>query len=102
MKKTFLLACCGALFLAQPSAAQYGFVRSCSIAPAAPHCAEYQTGRFDSRSDYDQCRAQIDRYVRAMDEYTQCLSNNIDVHNENVDKIIKRFNCRARGENFCP
>ncbi len=64
-----------------------------------PHCIDQSEKKeFKSEEDYDACRAEVERYVKRMQDWSRCVrEESLTRSNE----VIEKFNCKVRGE-FCP
>ncbi|MCZ6161258.1 hypothetical protein [Campylobacter ureolyticus] len=49
-----------------------------------PYCVEF--GNFNSDSDFEMCKMEIENYLRDLQEYIQCLEDEI---NEAIEDKIK-------------
>jgi hypothetical protein len=89
------LACAAVLLLVVsggPTNAHY-----CSE-PTKPYCLDLD---FQSDGDFDNCRFEVESFVRSTSAYAQCLD---DARNDAVRKAnraVEQFNCKARRESFC-
>ncbi|MCZ6103026.1 MAG: hypothetical protein E6258_00300 [Campylobacter ureolyticus] len=52
--------------------------------PTMPYCVEF--GNFNSDSDFEMCKMEIENYLRDLQEYIQCLEDEI---NEAIEDKIK-------------
>lgn len=63
--------------------------------PTEPRCVNWD---FNSQYDFENCQRQVRRYLQELQEYAQCVANEI-VKKQN--EVIMKFNCRASGESYC-
>ena len=69
--------------------------------PTIPMCVENYYGNFNSKSDFEMCKMEVENYLRDLQEYIQCLEDEINEAIEEQNKVIKKFNCKARGDSYC-
>ena len=69
--------------------------------PYPPRCID-AFGTFDDEWSFDQCRDDVEDYVRDVQDFQSCLSNWFEAMNWEVDDVIDEFNCMAQGNSFCP
>lgn len=63
--------------------------------PTEPNCLNWN---FNSQSDFEHCKRQVEWYLQELQEYAQCVVNEA-VRKQN--EAIGKFNCRASGNSFC-
>ena len=68
--------------------------------PSEPSCLRYGSG-FSSRSEFDSCKWEVERYLREVSDYQQCLQNEIEEASTEARKVVEKFNCYAEGQSFC-
>ena len=83
--------------------------------PSAPYCVN-GIGTFDDQFSFDMCKSEMERFVRATEDYNQCVrdgaereaeklfrdaGNKIEEANDELSDAIEEFNCRARREFVC-
>jgi len=103
------------LILLLPGKAFSGFGSSC-FEPSSPSCVSYM-GMSDDEFTFQMCRDKVARFSNEVNEYIQCRLNEAESeYNEKLSQIkteamskkdeanraIRRFNCYAKGERFCP
>lgn len=64
-----------------------------------PVCTDQSENReFTSEDEYNACRAEVERYVKRMQDWASCVR---DESLTRSNEVIEKFNCKVRGE-FCP
>jgi hypothetical protein len=65
--------------------------------PVSPACAKNITAG-SSRSAYNRCKAEVERYVKATFAYRRCLTKQLEIEVRRTNRILDRFRClRATG-----
>lgn len=81
----------------------FAYYGSCSE-PSKPSCVDYLSINHDKFS-MDMCRADIDSYSRRIKEYIECIRSELEQESTEqtgkLNKVVRRYNCYARGEKFC-
>lgn len=64
-------------------------------APVEPSCVEMldSSGTSDTFA-FDQCRSELESYQSDLKQYFQCLS-------DELNEMIKKFNCKVKRDGFC-
>jgi hypothetical protein len=70
-------------------------------APVEPFCIN-RFGTFDDDWSFRSCRRDVETYREEVRAYLSCLRLEEERIISEVNRVIERFNCRARGERFCP
>jgi hypothetical protein len=70
--------------------------------PRKPSCLDLTFGGFKSEWEFDNCRMEVEAYVDHVKEYADCLDMAKQDKVREAKKVIDRFNCIAKGGNFCP
>lgn len=88
----------GALLLVATSIPQ-ALAFSC-FDPSPPYCvADY--GRFDTDTDFEICRSDMERYQRQVNDYRECVAREAREKMEDslrrYNRAVDDFNRRARG-----
>jgi|SaaInlStandDraft_3_1057020.scaffolds.fasta_scaffold99143_1 hypothetical protein len=72
--------------------------------PREPSCL-LMLGMNRDENQLDWCRSEIEGFVKSTDRYLECLENQlVDQKSEHLKKAnesIEKFNCYARGDDFC-
>jgi len=87
-----------AVSAAAPAEAQT--YKSC-YEPEPPRCIN-SYGTFDDEWAFESCKAEVKRYIAEVETFQSCLADWHEAVGYEVDKVIERFNCKARGEVYCP
>lgn len=87
----------GMLFV---SASPAGALMFCTE-PDPPSCID-RSGKFDDEWAFDRCRRQVTQYVADVETYVSCLDQNRAAKVKEANRTVERFNCKAKGGNFCP
>ena len=69
--------------------------------PTIPMCVENYYGNFNSKSDFEMCKREVENYLGDLQDYIQCLEKEINEAIEEQNEVIKKFNCKARGDSYC-
>ena len=69
--------------------------------PRKPSCID-QYGTFDNEWSFRRCRDSVEDYLDDVSEFQSCLANWHEDIGKEADKLVDRFNCKARQELFCP
>lgn len=103
------------ILLLLPSAAFPRYGSSC-YEPYSPSCINYMGMNRDEAS-FQMCRDKVAKFSREVTEYIQCLQDEAESDykekigetkriaiskNGEAERTIRRFNCYAKGGNFCP
>lgn len=96
---SFLLA-----FLAWSSSTSVSAEYLNCMKPNPPMCID-QIGGFDEWS-FQQCQNEVEFFVQQVQQFQQCVIYeaeriNSDAQQE-ANRVVERFNCKAQGESFCP
>ena len=67
--------------------------------PTMPYCVEF--GNFNSKSDFEMCKMEVENYLRDLQEYIHCLEDEISEAIEEQNEVIKKFNYKTRGDIYC-
>lgn len=89
----FALAC------AIGAEAQAQTYNSC-FEPAPPDCID-RYGTFDDEWSFNRCKRDVESYIDDVSMFRSCLANWHEAVGYEVDEVIERFNCKARGESYC-
>lgn len=57
--------------------------------PTMPYCVEF--GNFNSDSDFEMCKMEVENYLRGLQEYIQCLEDEINEAIEEQNEVIKKI-----------
>lgn len=72
--------------------------------PTEPSCVD-MLGLSRDQFFFDMCRNEIETYLSDIDDYIACRVGELEDErrdlNRKADEYIERFNCYARGEDFC-
>ena len=69
--------------------------------PNKPYCID-SFGTFDDEWSFDNCRRDMEQYLREIDYYVDCLIMEQDDAITEANRTVDRFNCKAEGSLFCP
>ncbi|PJE33761.1 hypothetical protein PSM7751_04254 [Pseudooceanicola marinus] len=69
--------------------------------PDPPNCID-RYGTFDDEWSFDRCRGEVEDYVDDVGYFQSCLADWHQAIGYEAEDVIDRFNCKARGEIFCP
>lgn len=97
MTWVLMLSATAILFGSVNASAQY--FRRCSE-PTTPFCID-SYGTFDDEWSFRRCRSEVEAFVSVVQEFISCTRRNQQEAAEEADRIVERFNCKARGETFC-
>lgn len=89
MKKLCLILL--SIIITQPVLAYY-----CSE-PSEPYCLNGLTDFRDEWS-FRRCKDEVEQYAKDMANWVECQQKEAI---EKTNKVLEKFNCRARGDNFC-
>lgn len=65
-----------------------------------PFCAQQlYADRFKDDLEYSMCKIDMKRYGSELDTWVECV--NTEATNR-MEKAVRVFNCKVKGENFCP
>lgn len=89
-------------FLAYSTSASAEYLNC--MKPSPPMCID-QFGGFDEWS-FQQCRNEVEFFVQQMQQFQQCVIYEVErLHadaQQETNRVVERFNCKAQGESFCP
>lgn len=71
------------------------------LTPQTPSCVTWSM-RFEDDFAIESCRRDMQTYQRHVDEYRRCVTESANSVREQFDRDMRRFECRARRESFCP
>lgn len=66
--------------------------------PSKPFCLDMG---FNSESDFDMCRYEVESFVRSTNEYVRCLNEAGEDAIRKANRAVEQFNCKARRQSFC-
>jgi hypothetical protein len=69
--------------------------------PVEPFC-QRDASTFRSDWRFQSCRAEVERFRAEVQEFLDCQRRNAREASDALDQVIEAFNCRARGDRFCP
>lgn len=69
--------------------------------PTKPYCVD-QYGTFEDEWSFEQCKGDVSTYVRRVKDYAECLEQERQDAILTAQKVIKKFNCKAEGNPYCP
>lgn len=73
--------------------------------PDPPYCID-AFGTFESDWSFNNCKSEVESYLSETDEYVSCIVRKAQRDSEEAqseaDDTIERFNCKAKGNSFCP
>jgi hypothetical protein len=69
--------------------------------PPRPFCQENDTD-FQTDWRFQMCRSEIESFRIQVQEFLDCQRRNEREVVESLNRVIEQFNCRARGQRFCP
>lgn len=82
-----------------------GFAFSACFQPQRPICVNFPL-TFERELSFKSCRQDVERFVKLTEDYNDCLRDEAEERMAEAAKIAKKvidqFNCRAKGESFCP
>lgn len=93
---TAVIAATIAALTSRPSAA---FGPFCSE-PRKPFCVDYGNS-FKDEDSFRSCRNDVESYTRAVDHYVDCLNDARSAAIKESNRVVDRFNCKARGGTIC-
>jgi len=73
------------ILISQPARAGYGIC----FKPSEPYC-------LDAPDIQDSCRYEIETYLRAYDNYLDCVAKDVA---DDKKKAVDKWNCRIKGHN---
>lgn len=62
--------------------------------PSKPYCVS-SYGNFNSSSEFESCKYNVERYVRDASDYMECLSKEINETQDEVKDVVNNFNNMA-------
>jgi hypothetical protein len=68
--------------------------------PSEPSCVRLGTS-FRSEIDFNFCRNHVERFRSEVRDYGECLRRKESEAVEELNRVIRKFNCLASGERFC-
>ena len=89
MRKSIIAATL--LLVGIPPASAIGF--SC-LEPNKPVCLDF------SKVD-ESCRRSVEAYVRDGKSYVECLDREQDLTINEINAVIRKFNCKVEGKAYC-
>lgn len=69
--------------------------------PTKPYCVD-QYGTFEDEWSFERCKSDVSTYVQQVRDYADCLEQERQDAIQAAQKAIERFNCKAKGDTFCP
>lgn len=63
--------------------------------PEAPTCIRFGFGRFNSQSEFDFCRLDMETYQRKVRRYQDCLASEAETSIDEFNEAVRNFNERA-------
>ena len=82
----------------------YPYMGYCSE-PSEPSCVD-MLGISRDEFSMSMCRSEIESYLSDIETYIDCRVGELEDEQrqlrDDADRSIERFNCYARGEDFCP
>lgn len=73
--------------------------------PTIPMCVENYYGNFNSKSDFEMCKMEVENYLKDVQRYVKCITDeaedDIKKAIEEQNEVIKKFNCKARDDSYC-
>jgi len=73
--------------------------------PEPPYCID-AFGTFDDDYSFNSCKNKMEQYLYEINSYIECVVSEADNETRDVRReangAVERFNCKARGETFCP
>lgn len=69
--------------------------------PDPPSCLDYY-GTFEDDFSFENCKREMESYLDEVTTYQECLQKDINEIADEANEQIKKFNCKASGESFCP
>ena len=76
-----------------------GNAEECTTA-APPTCVQ-GSGYFDSKDAEQACRGAVKTYQKSVSEFWDCQRVQANAVSNEARKVIRLFNCRARGKETC-
>ena len=99
MRWWVLLTCMSSVLLAQE-----GQALSFCTEPDVPSCAEY-LDKSSNGWDFDSCRSELEAFKEELASFIECrqqeLRSKVDALLTDYRQAVDRYNCKARGEDFC-
>jgi hypothetical protein len=68
--------------------------------PTEPSCID-RFGTFSDEWSFNRCKSEVESYMSDATSYRSCLINEINSVKSEVDTVVERFNCKAKGGTFC-
>jgi len=78
---------------------QEGLAAECTTA-SPPACVE-GSGYFDNKEGEQACRDAVKTYQQSVNAFWDCQREQGNAVNDEARKVIRLFNCRARGKETC-
>jgi hypothetical protein len=69
--------------------------------PTEPYCLSLSS-EFRSQYDFSSCRSSVESFRSEAQSYRECLRRNDREVVEEVNRVVRKFNCMASRESFCP
>jgi len=69
--------------------------------PPRPFCQETDLA-FQADWQFQMCRSEVENFRVQVQEFLDCQRRNEREAVEALNRVIEQFNCRARGQRFCP
>jgi hypothetical protein len=100
--RAFLIALLVIAYIGAPSRS---FAFMICTEPSEPSCVSMY-GKFDSEWEFTSCKSDVQSYISELSDWVECLQKDVNQKSaeakEKADEIVKQFNCKANGEQFCP
>jgi len=69
--------------------------------PSTPYCINSYTD-FSSDYEFERCKREVLDFVRGLNEWAECIATEAtETASDKADRVVKKFNCKARGEPIC-
>lgn len=78
-------------------AAQKALAISFCDEPSQPACIAYKIGDWND-FQFSQCKSEVETYLKRLVDWQNCVADEAD---QAAKKAVNKFNCYAKGQQFC-